>query len=64
VNIADAIFPAAAANGTTGIAPEAGRCIYCDQRCDAKATFHAYCVEVHLGEEADRTKFQATVQRP
>jgi hypothetical protein len=62
VNIIDAIFPAAAVN-VAGI-PEPGRCIYCDQRCDAKATFHAYCVEAHLGEEADRTKFQESAPRP
>jgi hypothetical protein len=56
------MFPAAAPD--RAVIPEAGRCIYCDQRCDAKATFHAYCVELHLGEEADRTQFEGPARRP
>ena len=27
--------------------PEPGRCIYCDQRCQSTAIFHAYCLELH-----------------
>lgn len=29
--------------------PSPGRCIYCDQRCDSRAIFHAYCLELNEG---------------
>lgn len=32
--------------------PEPGRCIFCDQRCDRTATYHAYCLELHEGNAA------------
>lgn len=28
-----------------------GRCIYCDQRCEATAISHAYCLELKEGDD-------------
>ena len=29
-----------------------GRCIYCDQRCDAQLTYHDYCREAQVAAAA------------
>lgn len=45
---AESIAAAAAANPVhEPAAPSPGRCIYCDERCNAKATYHDYCCAEH-----------------
>jgi len=36
---------------------EAGRCIYCDERCDEAAYYHDYCRQAYLAEEQERMQW-------
>ena len=40
-----------------------GRCIYCDQRCDAQATYHDYCREAQTNLTAEQSPHNERAQR-